>query len=72
MSKNLENLITTKEAKVAILGLGYVGLPLAVVFAEAGYNVIGIDCILLTACSGYKTHGLNIVPSSQHLLPGHN
>ena len=32
-----------KQAKVAILGLGYVGLPLAVVFAEAGFEVIGID-----------------------------
>lgn len=31
------------SAKVAILGLGYVGLPLATVLAEAGYNVIGID-----------------------------
>ena len=31
------------KARVAILGLGYVGLPLAVVFAEAGYEVIGID-----------------------------
>lgn len=30
-------------AEVAILGLGYVGLPLAVVFAEAGFHVIGID-----------------------------
>ena len=34
-----------KEHKslVAILGLGYVGLPLAVVMAEAGFNVIGVD-----------------------------
>jgi UDP-N-acetyl-D-glucosamine dehydrogenase len=32
-----------KEARVAILGLGYVGLPLAVVFGEAGFNVTGID-----------------------------
>jgi len=31
------------SAKVAILGLGYVGLPLAVVFAEAGFLVVGID-----------------------------
>jgi UDP-N-acetyl-D-glucosamine dehydrogenase len=30
-------------ARVAILGLGYVGLPLAVVFADAGFKVIGID-----------------------------
>lgn len=34
-----------KNATVSILGLGYVGLPLAVVFAEAGFNVIGIDPI---------------------------
>jgi len=33
------------SAVVAILGLGYVGLPLAVVFAEAGFKVIGIDPI---------------------------
>jgi UDP-N-acetyl-D-glucosamine dehydrogenase len=37
--KKLKN----KEAQVAILGLGYVGLPLAVVFAEAGFCVTGID-----------------------------
>lgn len=29
--------------KVAIVGLGYVGLPLAVAFAEAGVSVIGLD-----------------------------
>jgi UDP-N-acetyl-D-glucosamine dehydrogenase len=28
-----------------VLGLGYVGLPLAVVFAEAGFEVLGIDPI---------------------------
>ncbi len=32
-----------KTAKIAILGLGYVGLPLAVVFGEAGFQVIGVD-----------------------------
>jgi UDP-N-acetyl-D-glucosamine dehydrogenase len=32
-----------KKARVGILGLGYVGLPLAVVFAEAGFHVTGID-----------------------------
>jgi UDP-N-acetyl-D-glucosamine dehydrogenase len=29
--------------KVGIVGLGYVGLPLAVAFAEAGHDVIGVD-----------------------------
>jgi UDP-N-acetyl-D-glucosamine dehydrogenase len=32
-----------KKAKIAILGLGYVGLPLAVVFGEAGFQVTGVD-----------------------------
>jgi UDP-N-acetyl-D-glucosamine dehydrogenase len=32
-----------RDAHVAIIGLGYVGLPLAVVFADAGYRVTGID-----------------------------
>jgi len=32
-----------KTAKIAILGLGYVGLPLAVVFGEAGFHVTGLD-----------------------------
>jgi UDP-N-acetyl-D-glucosamine dehydrogenase len=46
MNNELEillNKLTTKQAKVAILGLGYVGLPLATVFVQAGYKVIGID-----------------------------
>ncbi len=33
------------SARVAVLGLGYVGLPLAVTFAEAGYQVVGVDPI---------------------------
>src|SRR5512133_2449572 len=32
-----------KNVRVAILGLGYVGLPLAVVFGEAGFHVTGFD-----------------------------
>lgn len=34
-----------KSAQIAVLGLGYVGLPLAVIFAEAGFQVTGIDTI---------------------------
>lgn len=32
-----------REARVAIIGMGYVGLPLAMAFAQAGYRVVGID-----------------------------
>lgn len=35
--------IGTREARVGIVGLGYVGLPLAVEFAEVGFHVVGID-----------------------------
>src|SRR3989442_13477467 len=35
--------ITDRTAHVAVIGLGYVGLPLAVGFAKAGYHVTGID-----------------------------
>ena len=35
--------IHTREAAVGIVGLGYAGLPLAMVFAEAGFNVTGVD-----------------------------
>jgi len=35
--------ITDYSAKVAVLGMGYVGLPFATVFADAGFTVIGID-----------------------------
>jgi len=34
-----------KSARVAVLGMGYVGLPFATVFASAGFNVTGIDPI---------------------------
>ena len=39
----LEEKLKTKRAKVAVIGLGYVGLPLAVGFAQKGFNVVGID-----------------------------
>ena len=35
--------IAHKEAKVGVIGLGYVGLPLAFEFANVGFNVVGID-----------------------------
>ncbi|HPJ24392.1 MAG TPA: NAD(P)-binding domain-containing protein, partial [Bacillota bacterium] len=39
----LKEKILNKTAKIGVLGLGYVGLPLAVEKAKAGYNVIGFD-----------------------------
>ena len=34
---------TTTDRRIAIIGLGYVGLPLALAFNEAGLEVIGVD-----------------------------
>ncbi|WP_313800925.1 nucleotide sugar dehydrogenase [Cytobacillus sp.] len=40
---SLINKIENKEAVIGVVGLGYVGLPLAVEKAKAGYKVIGFD-----------------------------
>jgi UDP-N-acetyl-D-glucosamine dehydrogenase len=39
----LEHRIANRTARVAIIGLGYVGLPLTTAFAKAGFRVTGID-----------------------------
>jgi UDP-N-acetyl-D-glucosamine dehydrogenase len=41
----LEDKIKTHTARVGIIGLGYVGLPLAMEFARAGFSVTGIDVL---------------------------
>jgi UDP-N-acetyl-D-glucosamine dehydrogenase len=46
IKQDLINKFQDKSAVVGILGLGYVGLPLAVVFAEAGFKVIGVDPVM--------------------------
>lgn len=46
MNEGMEGLVArfrNKEAQIAIVGLGYVGLPLAVAMAESGFHVVGID-----------------------------
>ena len=43
MENPLKTKIERREAKVGIMGLGYVGLPLAVDLAKAGFEVIGFD-----------------------------
>lgn len=42
-AKQLLNKLETKQATIGVVGLGYVGLPLAVEKAKAGYKVIGFD-----------------------------
>jgi UDP-N-acetyl-D-glucosamine dehydrogenase len=52
-AQTLANKISDRSARVGVVGLGYVGLPLAVEYAKAGFNVTGSD--LNTA----KTEGVN-------------
>lgn len=42
-ASSLLSRIRNKEAVIGVFGLGYVGLPLALCFAEAGFRVIGFD-----------------------------
>ena len=56
---SLERRITEREALVGILGLGYVGVPLALAFADAGFPVLGFDvdaakCATLQLTSGQR------------------
>ncbi len=55
-SKEIDHFLTrikNRTASIGIVGLGYVGLPLAAAFARAGFRVIGFDL------DGYKVETLN-------------
>ena len=43
MRNRLINKLQDKSAVIGIFGLGYIGLPLLLRYAEVGYKVIGID-----------------------------
>jgi len=43
MTGNFQDKIRKKKAKIAVIGLGYVGLPLAVEFAKKGFSSLGVD-----------------------------
>src|SRR3954469_21461530 len=63
-AKLLEDKIRARTARVGIVGFGYVGLPLAVEFAKAGYTVTGIDV------SDEKTRSVNAGESYIGDIPG--
>ncbi len=43
MADDLKKAIRSRQARVGIIGLGYVGMPLALAAAEAGFPVVGLD-----------------------------
>lgn len=64
---DLKQKITTRQARIAIIGLGYVGLPLAVEFARVGFEVIGIDLDRRKVDSINKGKNYIIDVNDQHL-----
>lgn len=56
--KVLKDKISNRQARIEVLGLGYIGLPTAILFAKAGFNVTGIDVNekVVNAVNNGKTH----------------
>ena len=60
----LKEKIRNRHARIGIIGLGYVGLPLAVEFAKAGFQVTGFDVDVAKIASINKGHSyIGDVPS---------
>jgi UDP-N-acetyl-D-glucosamine dehydrogenase len=60
LAKELHERITNRTARVAVVGLGYVGLPLLVEFARCGYQAVGFD--VDEAKVGAITSGRSYIP----------
>ena len=43
LASELESRIASREARVGIIGMGYVGLPLTLLFSEQRFRVTGFD-----------------------------
>jgi UDP-N-acetyl-D-glucosamine dehydrogenase len=73
-SASLHSRLTDRTARVGVVGLGYVGLPLAVEFARAGFVTTGID--LDQGKIDAVNHGTSYIPDVQsaevaRLVAGH-
>jgi len=40
---HFDHRVLTREARIAVIGLGYVGLPLALAYARQGFSTVGVD-----------------------------
>lgn len=59
---HLKKLMSSKMAKIGVIGLGYVGLPLAVEMVKNGFTVYGIDIDTVKICAlrGGKSHVMDV------------
>ena len=60
MPKNLQSMIEDKKARVCIMGVGYIGLPLSIIIARAGYKVF---------CGDINEGRINLLGSGLSPLP---
>ncbi len=71
-ARTFDERIATREAKVGIVGLGYAGLPLAITFAESGFDVVGIDLNedRVRAVAERRSYLVDVPPERYHGLDG--
>ena len=64
LEQDLLSKIDSHEARVGIIGLGYVGLPLAVAFGEAGFPTLGFDVnpSVVRGIQSGKSHVTDVTP----------
>ncbi|MFM8015512.1 MAG: nucleotide sugar dehydrogenase [Actinomycetota bacterium] len=65
MTDTLARRLANHDATVGVIGLGYVGLPLAISFAEVGYKVFGFDVAdhVVTGLNSGKSHIDDVTPT---------
>ena len=64
--------LKNKKARIGVIGLGYVGLPLAILFAKRGFKIFGfdIDKHKINRIKNKKTYIERISPKDIALLSG--
>lgn len=72
--KNSISRLKSKQARIGVIGLGYVGLPLAILFAKKGFKIFGfdIDKYKINRIKNKKTYIERISPKDINLLSGRN
>lgn len=65
MTDSLATRLAARDATVGVIGLGYVGLPLAISFAEVGYRVFGFDVAdhVVSGLNAGKSHIDDVTPA---------